>query len=414
MDKKTENPNLPRFLEKVTFVDPGLLPCMEELAGLDYPVPVEAASAAEARQADASRLAAGLVWAAAAGPEALARTDEFAGRSEEEVREALAAYEALLLRLEPRIEEKLGLAGMAKLDKGDLEFAEGALLAAKNIGGSARSYADLAFLHHTKAQAARRRSARAYDLEADREVEVLREGLGRHPDDPTLLLSMGTCHMDREEEEEAAGCFRRAIANMEDGEPRRKVASLLANLESKAELEEMLFGAFDLIMMDKAPEALAQITRFLERDSAGWQGWYVKGWALRVMERFDEAREALLESVKRNADIGATYNELALCEKRLGNIELAKEYLEVAIDKEDDNAIYPANLAYLHLSQKNFDEARRCLDLARRLAPDDNQVLDLIDEYEALSGEEVGPAVVEESLPREAVGRLRDEVKEEI
>lgn len=411
MGKKSNNVPRSPFLAGVRFFDPDRIACLEACGGeFGDPIPVELSETVRsAEEATLDSVGSGLVKAIASGPEALGLEDEFSNCSAEEMEETAASYVRLLRSIYPDIEERLALAAMAKTEKGDLDFAEEVLLALRNISGSAKSYSDLALLYWKRAQARKGGSGKAYEEEIDKEVRSLHEGLKRHPNDSSLLLTLGSYHLGQGEGGIAIDCLQRALDHLEDGETRRSVAAAVDQLKSRMARENLLYKAFDEIMMDKGEAALATIREFLKTDSAAWEGWYIKGWALRVLDRCAEAREALLESVKRNPDIGASYNELALCERRLGNVGLAEEYLELAVDKEEDNEIYLANLAFLHLSRRDYDGARRYLDRARRINPDDNQVLDLIDEYEALTGEKLGAAVVEESLPRAEVEKLRSD-----
>jgi len=77
---------------------------------------------------------------------------------------------------------------------------------------------------------------------------------------------------------------------------------------------------------------------------------------------------------------------------------LAKEYLNIANELDEENVIYLANLSFLHLADKEFDKAKYYLEKARALDENDPQVKALIEEYEVITGEKLGEVIKEEFL----------------
>ena len=145
-----------------------------------------------------------------------------------------------------------------------------------------------------------------------------------------------------------------------------------------------------------ANKALEVIEKFISKNPRIWHGYFIKGWALRKLKRYAEAEEALLKCIscgESNADI---YNELSICALEKGNRELAKSYLDAAVDLDGENLTLASNLAFLHLMDEDYDQAKEWIEKCRILAPEDRQVQSMMKEYTEKTGEEFGPVIREE------------------
>jgi Flp pilus assembly protein TadD len=116
------------------------------------------------------------------------------------------------------------------------------------------------------------------------------------------------------------------------------------------------------------------IDSFLEHNKKSWSGWFIRGWALRRLGHFSEAAEAFvrcLELGEQNADI---YNELSICTLELGDRQLAKSYLEIALELDAENVKLLSNLAFLHLQDEEFNQVQSLLLRAQVIDPNDPAV----------------------------------------
>ena len=118
-------------------------------------------------------------------------------------------------------------------------------------------------------------------------------------------------------------------------------------------------NAFDLISKGEDEKALEEIRLFLQNNPEVWNAWFMLGWALRKMGRFEDAKQAFLEAIKFGAEKNAdTLNELALCSIQLKEFSLAKKYLLDAFALEPESTKIISNLGYLALAEGNKQEAR--------------------------------------------------------
>ena len=278
-------------------------------------------------------------------------------------------YKDFVLTIDPTLPEKLMKAAIAKEEQKDYEFSEELFLAVYHLMPQAASCINLATLYSYMAVNARdegdEEKEDEYLLSAKR---TLKDGLQRFGENADVLA----------------------------GERKQEMKKLLSRIELQLENDEEIKEAYDFIMLDDTEKAIAAATRFIERNPDVWNGYFLRGWALRKAGRFAEARDdqmKCLEKGERNADI---YNELSIDELEAGDRELAKTYLETAADLDPENLTIVSNLSYLYLQDDQLDEAREYLEKARFLSGSDEIVRNLIDEYEKKTGEKIGELIHEE------------------
>jgi tetratricopeptide (TPR) repeat protein len=115
-----------------------------------------------------------------------------------------------------------------------------------------------------------------------------------------------------------------------------------------------------------ALRALSGIDKLIETsDSAQLQ--FVKGQALRMLERYKEAVEPLSKAALEDPKNISTWLALGWCHKRTGRIDLAIESLEEALDLEPGNPLVNYNLACYWSLKRNKRHALSYLSQALAL-----------------------------------------------
>jgi tetratricopeptide (TPR) repeat protein len=79
--------------------------------------------------------------------------------------------------------------------------------------------------------------------------------------------------------------------------------------------------ALKLTEEGKAEESLAHIRAFIERHPLEYKGWFILGWALRLLGRWQDAQAALKKAIELGGDNSDTRNEL---EKLISEYPLAE------------------------------------------------------------------------------------------
>lgn len=306
-------------------------------------------------------------------------------------------YRAFVLAAEPDVVEQLNLAAIAQEKQGHLEFAEELFLTVCHLSPQSATFINLATLYSERA-AKDETKGTAYDLYAQKALDTLLEGLKQFPKDPDLLCEAGYFHLYQGNTEATQSFFEQYLQVAPQGEKRTKVEKVYADITRKITNDTALLSAYDKIQMGEEDKAIEALDTYIGKNPSVWNAYFLKGWALRRLESFDEAKTAFLKCLslgERDADI---YNELSLCEFSLGNKELAKTYLDTAVDLDDTNLTYLSNLAYLHLKDQEYTEARRLLEKARSIDGEDPLIKQLMKDYAAQTGDSLGETPVTEQV----------------
>lgn len=303
-------------------------------------------------------------------------------------------YKALLLAIQPDSAKELTLAGIAQSQKANHAFAQTLFKAVIALTGSADAYINLA-LAYAKEVAELQKAGKIEEAEKvdSRLLNTLHKGLEANPDNPALLAELGGFHLRQNDLDLSYEYFSRFMDKAPDGEQKKQVKTLMESMTPTLSKKKAIEEGYDQIMLGNEEKAISIMEDYLKSEPSSWEGWFIKGWALRCQEKYAEATESLLKSIQLDSKNPEVYNELSICTRESGDTQLAKEYLAIANELESGNVIYLTNLAFLHLADKEFDQAREFLDLARLADPEDPQVVSLMQQYTELTGEAVGPAI---------------------
>jgi Flp pilus assembly protein TadD len=88
-----------------------------------------------------------------------------------------------------------------------------------------------------------------------------------------------------------------------------------------------------------------------------WNGWFVLGWALRLLDRWADGEAAFKKTIELGGDNSDTRNELAICLMEMGDIAAAGRELEAALKKEPENTKIISNLGVLALKTGDKEKA---------------------------------------------------------
>lgn len=311
-------------------------------------------------------------------------------------------YKSFINALEPGLAEKLNTAAIAKEQQKDYDFAEELFLAVYHMMPQSASCINLATLYSFMAVDSRDRKNEEdednYLLQAKR---TLQDGLKRFGENENILAELSSFEAYMGNLEEAKEYLDRYMLVASEGERKQELKKVQKQIEFQLENDNEIKEAYDFVMLGMPDKALPIIEKFISSNPKIWNGYFLKGWALRIAKKYKEAKEALLECIKLGESNSEIYNELSICELEDGNRELAKTYLESAADLDGDNLNILSNLSFLYLMDGEFDSAREYLEKARYLSGDDKVVKELIDQYEKLTGEKIGDIIHEDIVQDE-------------
>lgn len=311
-------------------------------------------------------------------------------------------YKDFINNLEPGLAEKLNTAAIAKEQQKDYDFAEELFLAVYHLLPQSASCINLATLYSFMAVDAREKKNEDdednYLLLAKR---TLQDGLKRFGENENVLSELASFEAYMGNLEDAKEYLDRYMLVASEGEKKQEMKKIQKQINFQLENDNEIKEAYDFIMLGLPEKALVVIDKFIASNPKVWNGYFLRGWALRTAKKYNEAKEAFLECIKLGESNSEIYNELSICELEDGNRELAKTYLESAADLDGENLNILSNLSILHLMDGEFDEAREYLEKARYLSGNDQIVKELISQYENLTGEKIGELIHEEIIKDE-------------
>jgi tetratricopeptide (TPR) repeat protein len=130
---------------------------------------------------------------------------------------------------------------------------------------------------------------------------------------------------------------------------------------------------YKLITNKKLPEAVAEIDKELSVNPRNVQLRFVRSRIQIEMGQMDAAKKTLLELTQQFPELPEPYNNLAVLEAQSGDLDQAKEYLELALKVQPSFATALENLGdvYTRLASRSYGKAvqldRRLMDSRRKM-----------------------------------------------
>jgi tetratricopeptide (TPR) repeat protein len=121
--------------------------------------------------------------------------------------------------------------------------------------------------------------------------------------------------------------------------------------------DENFINAHNLIQEGKTEEGLACIHDFIESRPKVWNGWFMLGWGLRLLGRWEDGKSALKKAIELGGDNSDARNELAICLMETGDTAGARRELERALTGDPENVKIISNLGVLALKNNEKEKA---------------------------------------------------------
>ena len=293
-------------------------------------------------------------------------------------------YRSIIKKARPDIQRELTEAAILKSKDEDWELAEELFMTLRGLEPENPVTAlNTAIFLDTRAESYRKANlnedADAYDNDA---FKYYKEAMNAEPPLPDAFFNCGFFHLKQYDFREAKSCFETYVALTcdakdeelgENGIYKKERAQELIDRINNENLEDKAFiTAYKLISGGQEEKGLKEIRSFLEKNQKVWNAWFLLGWALRKLCRWEDAKKAFEESIacggNENAD---THNELAICLMETGNLSGAKSELLKALSLAPENEKIISNLGYLSLKEGNKAEAQKYFAAALEYCPTD-------------------------------------------
>ncbi|MBE6349240.1 MAG: tetratricopeptide repeat protein [Spirochaetaceae bacterium] len=159
---------------------------------------------------------------------------------------------------------------------------------------------------------------------------------------------------------------------------KNRAKEIIQDITTRNLEDELFSSAYTLISNGEEEKGLAKIHEFLQKNSQVWNAWFMLGWALRRLNRFDDAEKAFLQAVDCGGTNADTYNELAICCLELQKFSEAKNYLYEALSLEPENTKIISNLGFLALKEGDMHTARQFFTTVLEFDPNDKIALETL------------------------------------
>ena len=135
------------------------------------------------------------------------------------------------------------------------------------------------------------------------------------------------------------------------------IITKLKEIKDDCHTDKNYLTAYNMVKDGSAEQALDIIREFIECHPLVWNGWFILGWALRLLGRWQDAAASLRKAIELGGDNSDTKNELAICLMETGDIDSAKQELETALKNDPENVKLLSNAGVLALRTNGKESA---------------------------------------------------------
>jgi len=294
-------------------------------------------------------------------------------------------YRNIIMEARPNIKKELGEAAVLKTRNEDWDLAEEIWAALHGLDPADKAIIlNMAIFFDQRADSYRKNGmnddADAYDSSA---FDYYKDAMDSDPEIPDAFFNAGFFHLKKRNYSEAQGAFESFLALTadlkdedlgENGIYKKERAQEIINKISNRNLSDDRFRhAYELIAGGKEEAGLEEVRIFLQDNPAVWNAWFLLGWGLRRIERFEDALKAFekareCEGGDENAD---TLNELAICQMETGDLDGAQDSLNDALSIDPENTKIISNLGCLFMKLGQKEEAVKYFKTVLEIDPAD-------------------------------------------
>jgi tetratricopeptide (TPR) repeat protein len=275
----------------------------------------------------------------------------------EEKKQWLDYYRNFVFVLRPEIFVEFTEAAAIKARNGDFDSAQEIFSVLEGLFPSS----PLVMLNRALAYEEQALQCRKLGSEEHRAVQaasaLYEKLLELEPPFSQALYNGGLFYFYQDDFPKAAEYFSLFLQTNGDEDKKELVEKILKNITDNGLDDESFTQANKFIREGKAQEALDSIRDFLERRPLVSNGWFILGWALRLLCRWADGEAAFRKAIELGADSSDTRNELAICLMEKGDHSGARRELETALREDPENIKIISNLGVLALKDGKKEEA---------------------------------------------------------
>ncbi|WP_038176287.1 tetratricopeptide repeat protein [Treponema pedis] len=301
-------------------------------------------------------------------------------------------YRKIFNMLKPDIRKEMTEAAIIKSKNGDFDTAEELLLALEGLFPQDKvTKLNLALLMEERAAFCKTSSSEGFKTSAlnnssmyTEKAEILyNELIVTEPPLPEAFFNAAYFFMQHGKYEKTKSLLQTYLqietSVSDTAEIRKQKASELLNSIKSQSLDDKLFSQSYILMQEgNDKDAAENIKIFLQHNPKSPKGWFLLGWALRRMERWEDGKAALLKALEllHETDREEEFfceisNEAAICCMELNLFNEAEQHLLNALSSAPENIKIISNLGTLALKQGKKEEAEAFFKTVLELNPND-------------------------------------------
>lgn len=304
----------------------------------------------------------------------------------------LPYYRKLITNARPDIKKELSEAAILKTKNEDFDIAEEIFAALRGLDPD-----DIAIVLNTalffdqRAESYRRsgllEDADAYDESAHRYYKMAMED-DHAPAD--VYFNAGFFYLKQRNFSRAKDCFDTFLsltADLQDEDltdnekyKKQRAKEIVNDITSRNLEDEQFKAAFDFISMGQEERGLEEIREFIARNPKVWNAWFLLGWGLRRLGRWEDAKAAFAQSIECGSTEIDTLNELAICHMELGEFNESRKCLSNALSLEPENTKIMSNMGCLELKMNHPDIAKKYFQAVLEFSPEDTIALKMLEQ----------------------------------
>jgi tetratricopeptide (TPR) repeat protein len=268
-------------------------------------------------------------------------------------------YRRFVVVVKPGIMGEFTEAAILKARNGDYDMALEIIAALEGLFPLAQEVLlNKALIMEDMADALERagRKKEAEDRSA-RVHEIYQKLLFQDPPFPNVFFNAGFFYMKRRDFDKAKECFSAYIPLSDNLEKRNRALSFVREIGRHSLDDEIFREAYDFIRIGDEQQGLLKVKDFLQRHPDVWNGWFILGWALRKLGRWEDGAAAFRKTIELGGGNSDTRNELAICLMEQGDYAAARKELEISLREDPENVKLISNLGVLALKKGDNDEA---------------------------------------------------------
>ena len=294
-------------------------------------------------------------------------------------------YRRIIKEARPDIKKELAEAAILKAGNEDWDLAEEIWSALHGLDPQDMAIIlNMALFFDQRADSYRRNDlhedADAYDALA---LRYYTDAMNADPEIPDAFFNAAFYYFKKRNFSEAKSCFESYLALTADfddkelGEnglyKKQRAQEMIDKIKTRNLEDEQFHAAYDYISSGQEEKGLEAIRKFIQSNPAVWNAWFLLGWGLRRLERYEDAKQAFLTA--RDCEGGDespdTLNELAICQMETGDFDGAMDSLVDALNMDPDNTKIISNMGFLALKIGNRAEAKKYFETVLEIDPND-------------------------------------------